>query len=315
MNEPRVSVIMNCLNEEKNIRQAIDSVFNQTFKDWEIVFWDNGSTDKSAEIAKSYGEKVRCFCSEKTFPLGKVRNLCIAEAKGEFIAFLDCDDTWFPQKLEKQIPLFEKDQDVGLVFSDAIYFGEKGDICQLYQKFKPLRGNIFSHLLRKYFLCMTTVVIRKSAMENTTLFDERLTYCEDANFFLRLAYKVKSDYCDEPLVRYYVSIKSRTLKQFAILAEERDITLQGLREEFPEIDEKFAEEIKVYQAKTNAQQVISEWASGHSSRARSIITSTRPKNPLIYVLYFITFLPPSALGYLFVLNYKLKSWLNWYKFG
>ena len=85
---------------------------------------------------------------------------------------------------------------------------------------------------------MTCVVIRKSAIENTLLFDERLRYQEDANFFLKLAYKVKSDYCDEPLAKYYVTVNSRTLKQFSILAEERDVTLQGLREEFPEIDEK-----------------------------------------------------------------------------
>jgi glycosyltransferase involved in cell wall biosynthesis len=306
----KVSVIMNCLNEERNIRQAIDSVFNQTFKDWEIVFWDNGSTDKSAEIAKSYGEKVRYFFSEQTFPLGKARNLCIDKAKGEFIAFLDCDDIWFPQKLEKQIPLFEKDLDVGLVFSDAIYFGEKGEICQIFQKFKPPRGNIFSCLLRKYFICMTSVVIRRSAIENTALFDERLRYCEDANLIFKLAYKFKLDYCDEPLVKYYVSVDSRSLKYFAVLAQERDMTLQALRKEFPDIDEKFSEDIKIFQAKTNAQKAINEWTSGHSSRARSIIKLIHPKNPLIYALYLITFLPRSTFKILFILNYRIKSWVN-----
>ena len=85
---PLVSIIMNCLNGERYLRQAIDSVFNQTYTEWEIIFWDNVSTDKSAEIAKSYGERVRYFKSTKTYPLGKARNLAIEKAQGDFIAFL-----------------------------------------------------------------------------------------------------------------------------------------------------------------------------------------------------------------------------------
>ena len=314
MSGVKVSIIINCLNEEKKIRQAIDSVFNQTFKNWEIVFWDNASTDKSAEIAKSYGEKVRYFHSEETQPLGKVRNLCIGEARGEFIAFLDCDDIWLPQKLEKQVPLFEKNQNVGLVFSDAIYFSDNGEICQLYQKFKPPRGNLFPTLLRKYFLCMTSVVIRKSAFQSTSGFDDRLKYFEDACFFLHLAYKFDLDYCDEPLVKYYVSFDSRTVKLFGLLAQERELALQTLREAFPEIDEKFSEDIQAFKAKTNVQKAINEWADGCPSVAPSILKSTHPKNPLIHALYLITFLPRATFKYFFILNYKIKNWLNWYKF-
>jgi len=97
MNKPRVSVIMNCLNGEKYLREAIESAYAQTYKNWEIIFWDNASTDKSAEIAKSFDEKIRYFRSDENYCVGKVRNLALAQAKGEFIAFLDCDDTWLPE--------------------------------------------------------------------------------------------------------------------------------------------------------------------------------------------------------------------------
>ena len=100
---PKVSIIMNCLNGEQYLKQAMDSVFKQTYDDWEAIFFDNTSTDNSAAIAKSYGERVRYFKSQTTYPLGKARNLAINETKGEFIAFLDCDDIWLPQKLEKQV--------------------------------------------------------------------------------------------------------------------------------------------------------------------------------------------------------------------
>ena len=87
MEHPKVSIIMNCLNGEEYLRQALDSVFGQTYDDWEIIFWDNASTDKSAAIASSYGERVRYFKSSVTHPLGKARNLAIKEAMGDFIAF------------------------------------------------------------------------------------------------------------------------------------------------------------------------------------------------------------------------------------
>ena len=314
MKNQKVSVIINCLNGERYLRQAIDSVINQTYQDWEIVFWDNGCTDTSAEIAKSYGKRVRYFSSENTYPLGKARNLCMTQANGEYIAFLDCDDIWLPTKLEKQIPLFEQDPDVALVFSDAIYFNEKGPICQIYKKFRPPRGRIFRQLLRKYFLCITSVIIRKSAIKDIEWFDERLMLFEDACFFLRLAYKFQFDYCKEPLVKYRVRLDSGTIRDFAGLACERDLTLNTLKEEFSDFENIYDDDIRRFQAKTNAQKAINEWIKNNSGNARNILKNTRPKNLLIYALYFITFLPKSAFTYLFILNYKIKNWFNWYKF-
>ncbi len=118
---PLISVIMNCLNCAKYLKEAIDSVYAQTYTNWEIIFWDNASTDRSAEIARSYDGRLRYFRGSETVPLGEARNRALEQARGEFIAFLDCDDLWMPQKLEKQLPLFD-DPEVGLVFSDSIIF-------------------------------------------------------------------------------------------------------------------------------------------------------------------------------------------------
>src|SRR3989304_6187690 len=104
----RVSIIMNCLNCAKYLREAIDSIYAQTYKDWEIIFWDNASTDDSAVIAGNYDGRLRYFRDEEVVPLGKSRNLAMEKAGGEYIAFLDCDDKWMPEKLERQIPLFER---------------------------------------------------------------------------------------------------------------------------------------------------------------------------------------------------------------
>src|SRR4051812_42401163 len=95
-----VSIVMNCRNSEQHLREAIDSVVVQTYKNWEIIFYDNLSTDSSPEIAKSYGKKLRYIRGEKSMSLGEARNEALKHANGDLITFLDCDDLWSPDKLE-----------------------------------------------------------------------------------------------------------------------------------------------------------------------------------------------------------------------
>src|SRR5215216_2874373 len=102
-----VSVIINCYNGERWLREAIDSVVAQTYDNWEIIFWDNRSTDRSAEIAKGYGERVRYFLAPQQTPLGQARGLAMREARGQYIAFLDCDDVWLPHNLATQLRVLE----------------------------------------------------------------------------------------------------------------------------------------------------------------------------------------------------------------
>lgn len=120
-NQPIVSVIMNCLNCSKYVHEAIDSVYAQTYKNWEIIFWDNSSTDSSAEIARSYDERVRYFRGDRTVPLYAARNYALKQARGKYIAFLDCDDIWLPEKLEWQVPMFERDSEIGLIYTNVVF--------------------------------------------------------------------------------------------------------------------------------------------------------------------------------------------------
>ena len=114
---PLISVVINCYNGETFLKNAINSIYAQTYRNWEIIFWDNASTDSSADIAQSYDEKIRYFKDVSTKPLYEARGLAVQKAKGEYLAFLDCDDWWDPYKLEKQISLF-KDTKVGFVYGN-----------------------------------------------------------------------------------------------------------------------------------------------------------------------------------------------------
>ena len=116
---PMVSVIMNCFDGETYLPEALDSVLAQTFEDWEIVFWDNQSTDRSAEIFNSYADpRFRYWYAPDHTLLYEARNYAIERARGEFIAVLDTDDWWLPHKLEKQLPLFS-DPSVGFTCTNC----------------------------------------------------------------------------------------------------------------------------------------------------------------------------------------------------
>lgn len=103
---PLISIIINCHNGENYLKQAIDSIYAQSYENWEIVFWDNASDDCSASIAKNYCEKLRYFKSEEKIPLYKARNEALKKCKGVAISFLDSDDVWIADKLQKQVELF-----------------------------------------------------------------------------------------------------------------------------------------------------------------------------------------------------------------
>lgn len=121
MHTPTVSIIMPLHNAEKYIKQAIKSVIDQTYQDWELIVIDDCSTDKSVEIVESLAkDEPRIRLLHTDAPSGspaKPRNMGVKEAKGRYIAFLDSDDYWFPKKLEEQLPLFE-DPEAVIVFSD-----------------------------------------------------------------------------------------------------------------------------------------------------------------------------------------------------
>ena len=96
-----VSIIMNCYNGEKYLREAIDSVYAQSYKHWEIIFWDNASTDRTSQIAQSYDSRLRYFRAKVNTHLGPARNMALEKAKTTYIAFLDSDDIYLPNTLSR----------------------------------------------------------------------------------------------------------------------------------------------------------------------------------------------------------------------
>jgi glycosyltransferase involved in cell wall biosynthesis len=204
---------MNCYNGEEYLREAIDSVINQTYKNWEIIFWDNQSTDKSAEIFKAYKDKrLKYYCPPTHINiLYKARNCALKKVNGDFIAFLDVDDWWSPDKLEKQIPLFE-DSKVGLVYGNLWWVFEKKNRKKvLKKKFLPT-GMILSELLNENVIGSPTYVIRKKSLESLEyFFNDHFHIIGDYDLYVRLAAKWKFNCIQTPVAYARIHGKNESL--------------------------------------------------------------------------------------------------------
>jgi glycosyltransferase involved in cell wall biosynthesis len=165
---PAVSVIVNIRNGSAYLREALDCVLAQTFADWELIAWDDCSTDDSARIVAEYKDpRIRYFLSPQETRLGPARANAIRQAKGEWLAFLDQDDLWTTTKLEKQMALAS--ESVGIIYGRSVLFwpgGRKREYDQAHE-FTPLpEGDIFAELFRSAcFIAMSSAVLRRSAVE------------------------------------------------------------------------------------------------------------------------------------------------------
>ena len=199
--EPLVSIIMNCFNGEKYLRDAVNSVINQTYRNWEIIFWDNKSDDESAKIFKSYKDsRLKYYCSSYHVEiLYEARNYALKKANGDFIAILDVDDWWVTNKLEKQMPLFD-DPEVGLVYGNEWRFFEKKNKKEIYKKKILPRGMILNELLHDYVIGSPTYIVRKKSLDSLEYyFNKHFHIIGDFDLNIRLAAKWKVNCVQDPV--------------------------------------------------------------------------------------------------------------------
>lgn len=212
--EPRVSIVMNCFNGSRYLREAIDSVRAQTYADWELIFWDNQSTDDSARIVQSYGDpRIRYFRAETHTPLGQARNLAVAQAKGEWLAFLDCDDILLPNKLTVQLAAVG--EDTGIVYCRTRFLiegagassamGKSASRKQFYPSLSQLPvGRILNRLLIDCFISLPSALLSRSIFVQCGGIDEKLRVAEDYDIFLKIANVASVTAVDMPLCVYRV---------------------------------------------------------------------------------------------------------------
>ena len=217
---PLVSVIMNCHNGEKYLNQSIKSVLDQTYKNWEVIFFDNNSKDKSSVLLKKYKDKrIKYYKSTKFYNLYKARNLAIKKSKGELISFLDVDDWWFKNKLNKQVNIFLKDQKIDVIYSNLFLYYQNKKKKIIYLKKKPDNGKITQNLIDKFEMPILTTVLKKNLFKKIK-FDNRYTIIGDLDFFIRLSTTTNIKGIQEPLAYYRIHDFNLTTKKINLNIKE-----------------------------------------------------------------------------------------------
>jgi glycosyltransferase involved in cell wall biosynthesis len=211
--QKQVSIILNCFNGEKYLKDALESVVNQTYNNWELVFWDNKSNDGSKKILDLYvSEKLKYYRSNVHTSLYEARNLAVKECKGEFIAFIDADDYWEKDKLEKQIKLFEN-KNVGVVYGNLWIYNEKLKKKKIFSNKKLLKGIIFEKIFSNYNIGVITSVIRKKILtQNNISFENSYNHIGDFDLFIKLSKICEFDAIQEPVATYRVHGENLSLK-------------------------------------------------------------------------------------------------------
>lgn len=220
-----ISIVMNCYNGEKYLREAIDSVRSQTYPHWELVFWDNRSTDGSAVIAQSYGDdRIRYLLAPQHTTLGGGRRRAVNECRGEFISFLDTDDIYLPENLARKLEFIEREE-AGMVYGGIIYMNEAGEERRRRLP-QHLSGMVFEAMLQQFETDVPTMMIRRSAFEATGLnFDERIFGSEEYDLLLQLAVTQRCSIVPEYLAKLRHHRSSLTYAVMEKWAADRLLTL------------------------------------------------------------------------------------------
>lgn len=305
-----VSVLMNCYNGEVYLHDAIESVINQTYQNWELIFWDNRSNDNSKVIFDSYDDsRMKYYQSKHHTNLGGARANAFKHLSGKFIAILDTDDMWLPEKLEKQIKLFD-DPEVGIVISDTIFFNEHNE-RQLYNGKYPSEGNIFRNLLTDYFVSLETLMLRKSVVDTLDYgFDEDFCLIADFDLVLRTAQVSKLAICKEVLAKWRVHKESDSWKSSVSFSDERELWIEKQIKQDSDFSNRYKNEISILHSKNFLLMAINSLSNNKRVSALRFIFKTNFKDWYDYLVICLCFIPFSNLLIQYLQKRRIKNLLK-----
>ncbi len=197
-----ISVIMPVYNSLPYLKESYASVIAQTYADFEFIITDDGSTDGFDEWSATVDDDRVTILRQKNSGASAARNTGIQAATGKYIAFIDADDIWFPEKLEKQLDVLKHEPEYGLVYTHARSIDGRGRSREKEFRYNQ-EGWVWRDLLRENFLvCGSTPMIRKECFDRVGMFDTSLMNCNDRDMWIRLARHYQFTYVPEVLVEY-----------------------------------------------------------------------------------------------------------------
>lgn len=301
----KITALIPTYNCERYIRDAVDSVLAQTYPVHEVIVVDDGSTDNTEQVLRSYAGRIRYIRQANAGPPA-ARNTGIAQATGDLIALLDSDDLWVSRKLELQMNYLQQHPASGLVYTDMKTFDDTGIIEESVKISRNLRlpsGDIFPELFAETLFQTSAVLIRKSCIDKVGGFDTSLRMGDDYELFLRIARHYELGYVDEPLVLYrqHSTQGTRTWgKQLQQGIPWEFLVLKKIVDRYPEmIGELGRAEVEHRLSKPYFALGYACLAEGDRENARFLLRGALrhwPSNPGYLRYYLMTFLSPQLLA-------------------
>lgn len=304
---PTVSVVIPTYNRAHMIGETLNSVLAQTYRSFEIIVVDDGSADNTPEVLAHYGPPVHYMRCENNIGKAAARNTGIRIARGDYIALLDSDDLWLPNKLQAQMDVFDEQPDLKWVYSDCYMFdGRTGaNICTWSSHSRLYAGSIFELLFQNNFIASPTPVFWRQVFDEVGYFDETLQrhQPEDADMWLRAAAIFPIGLVSKPLARFRLHPNSLTMR------EDPQMALQGVISVLEHAVAREPTRLGPLRGRVIAKRYVTSGKGyagmGRASTARAMFVQAmryNPANPLAYLFWLSTWLGGNLLHRLHLLN-------------
>ena len=303
--EPLVSILMNCYEGEKYLKSALESILKQSYKNWELIFWDNKSSDNSLEIvSKLEDTRIRIFKSKEHTNLGKARKNAFSKAKGTYLAFLDVDDIWERDKLSSQIKQFE-DKSVGISFSNTYFFSKKR-IETLYKSNQKIKYST-KDLIINYPLSLESIMLNIKHIKKIDYnFDENFSHISDFDLIVRLSTISKVNYLNAILSGWRIHGKNESFMRKEVFIEELErwcnIHIKN------KLFKNYTKELTELKLKTQAEKRILDDCINFSDIKTINIKSISSLKNIVFII--LSFLPKIPKIFFLLKDYRFRK--KWY---
>lgn len=294
----KVSIIIPTYNRAGSLKGAIKSVLNQTFQDFELIIVDDGSSDNTKKVVESFqSDKIKYIYQENSGGAAGPKNTGIKESQGEYIAILDSDDQWLPEKLEKQIIFFEENPEISVVGCNFLINGKR--------EYKiPEYKSLFKRMLVTDDMGPGSIMVyKREVFDRVGLFDEKLKSSQDKEMRIRLAREYKFGFVREPLVSYHIGHDN--ISSLGLSIEKREKDWEYI---FNKYKKYYQEDKKLYSDKLRYDGTR-YMLLGLANKARKSFLLSIKKNPFNFKSFLYLFLSLFGFSCYDKLT-KIKLWLK-----
>lgn len=257
------SIIIPTFNRVESLKEAVESVLNQTYQNFELLVVDDGSEDGTREYAAKLGRRIKYIFKKNGGP-GSARNRGIRESKGRFVAFLDSDDLWQKDKLKVEIEFIKSQPEAMVCYTDEIWI-RRGVRVNQHKKHQKYSGWIFERCLPLCIVSPSSVLMRREFFDEVGYFDEQLPVCEDYDLWLRASLRFPFHFIPQKLIikrgghpdqlsakwgsdRYRVQALLKLLEKEALNLEQRELAVSQLIEKCQILEQGFRKREKRVEA-------------------------------------------------------------------